>query len=163
MTAADACSRAGLDVPMLSAEARAELRKTIPAAGNIITNPVDAHDVMTDPSQMRPVLEVLSSQEYLDMVVVYFHVDWMYDVAPDRIAALATFLAQSGSEYMTGKPLVATWRSYRSGPEYRQVIQEMSETLAGGGIPLFPDIDSTARTLARLADYSGFLASAGAP
>lgn len=117
---------------------------------------------MTDPAQMPLVLEVLSSQEYLDMVVVYFHVDWMYDVAPDRIAALATFLAESGTEHMNGKPLVATWRSYRSGPEYRQVISEMLDTLVDGGIPLFPDIDSTARTLARLADYSGFLASAKA-
>ena len=86
VVAADACSQAGLDVPPISADARAELRKTIPAAGNIITNPVDAHDVMTDPAQMPPVLEVLSTQDYLDMVVVYFHVDWMYDVAPDRIA-----------------------------------------------------------------------------
>ncbi|MDE0374745.1 MAG: hypothetical protein OXK16_02130, partial [bacterium] len=160
--AADACSRAGLDLPPLSAEARAELRETIPAAGNIITNPVDAHDVMTDPAQMPPVLEVLSSQDYLDMVVVYFHVDWMYDVAPDRIAALATFLAESGSAHMNGKPLVATWRSYRSGPEYRKVIKEMGEILVDGGIPLFPDIDSTARTLARLADYSSFVASAEA-
>ena len=159
--AADACSRAGLDLPALSVEARAELRKTIPAAGNIITNPVDAHDVMTDPTLMPPVLNLLSSQEYLDMVVVYFHVDWMYDVASDRIAALATFLAESGSEHMNGKPLVATWRSYRSGPEYEQVIQEIQETLVGGGIPLFPDIDATARTLARLAGYSSFLATAG--
>ncbi|MCY4621036.1 MAG: CoA-binding protein [bacterium] len=162
VVAADACSRAGLDVPRLSAEARTELRKTIPAAGNIITNPVDAHDVMTDPAQMPPVLEALSSQEYLDMVVVYFHIDWMYDVAPDRVAALATFLAESGSAYMNGKPLVATWRSYRSGPEYGKVIQEMREILVDGGIPLFPDIDSTARTLARLADYSSFVASAKA-
>jgi len=38
----------------------------------------------------------------------------------------------------------------------------MQDTLVDGGIPLFPDIDSTARTLARLADYSGFLASAKA-
>ena len=84
----------------------------------------------------------------------------MYDVAPDRIAALTTFLAESGSAYMNGKPLVATWRSYRSGPEYRKVIREIREMLVDGGIPLFPDIDSTARTLARLADYSGFVASA---
>ena len=162
VVAADACSRAGLDLPPLSAQARADLRKTIPAAGNIITNPVDAHDVMTDPTQMPPVLEVLSSREYLDMVVVYFHIDWMYDVAPDRIAALATFLAESGPAYMNGKPLVATWRSYRSGPEYRQVIQEMGEILVDGGIPLFPDIDCAARTLARLAGYSRFLASSDA-
>ena len=158
VVAADACSRAGLDLPTLSAEARAELRKTIPAAGNIITNPVDAHDVMTDPSLMPTVLNVLSSQRYLDMVVVYFHIDWMYDVAPDRIGALSTFLAESAHEHMNGKPLVATWRSYRSGPEYDKVIREMSEVLVGGGIPLFPDIDSTSRTLARLADYSGFVA-----
>ena len=158
VVAADACSRAGLDLPPLSAEARAELRKTIPAAGNIITNPVDAHDVMTDPSLMPTVLNILSSQRYLDMVVVYFHIDWMYDVAPDRIAALATFLAESASEHMNGKPLVATWRSYRSGPEYDKVILEMREVLVDGGIPLFPDIDSTSRTLARLADYSGFVA-----
>ena len=158
VVAADACSRAGLDLPPLSAEARAELRKTIPAAGNIITNPVDAHDVMTDPSLMPTVLNILSSQRYLDMVVVYFHIDWMYDVAPDRIAALATFLAESASEHMNGKPLVATWRSYRSGPEYDKVILEMREVLVDGGIPLFPDINSTSRTLARLADYSGFVA-----
>jgi len=83
-------------------------------------------------------------------------------VGVDRIAALSTFLAESASAYMNGKPLVATWRSYRSGTEYRKVIQEMREVLAGGGIPLFPDIDSTARTLARLADYSGFVAAARA-
>ena len=38
----------------------------------------------------------------------------------------------------------------------------MREVLVDGGIPLFPHIDSTARTLARLADYSGFVASAKA-
>ena len=163
VTAAEACSRAGLDLPMLSTEARAELRKIIPAAGNIITNPIDAHDLMTDPSLMPTVLNVLSSQHYLDMVVVYFHVDWMYDVGPDRIVALASFLVDSSHEYMNGKPLAATWRSYRSGAEYDKVIREMHEVLLDGGIPLYPDIGSASRTLARLADYSIFAAEREAP
>lgn len=159
VAAADACSRAGLDLPTLSPEARAELRNVIAAAGNIITNPIDAHDVMTDPSLMPTVLDVLSSQSYLDVVVVYFHIDWMYDAGPDRVSALSTFLAGPARRHMNGKPLVATWRSYRSGPEYERVIREMGEVLVDGGIPLFPDIDSTARTLARLAGYSAFAAA----
>lgn len=162
VAAADACSRAGLDLPTLSPEARAELRKIIPAAGNIITNPIDAHDVMTDPSLMPTVLNVLSSQRYIDMVVVYFHVDWMYDAGPDRVSALSTFLARSARGHMNGKPLVAAWRSYRSGPEYDKVIREMSDVLVGGGIPLYPDMDSTSRALARLADYSGAAPARGA-
>ena len=36
------------------------------------------------------------------------HADWMYDAAPDRIAALATFLAESGSARVNGKPVFAT-------------------------------------------------------
>ena len=128
----------------------------IPAAGNIITNPIDAHDVMTDPALMPPVLEILSRGSDIDMVVVYFHVDWMYDVAPDRIGALAEFLAGSARSHVNGKPLVATWRSYRSGDEYDAVIDNMRDILRQSGVPLFPDIDSTSRTLARLAEYASF-------
>ena len=158
VAAAEACNQAGLELPPLSAECRTELRRSIPAAGNIITNPIDAHDVMTNPSLMPTVLDVLTSEPSIDMVVVYFHIDWMYDAGADRIAALSTFLAESARKYMNGKPIVATWRSYRSGLEYDEAIREMREVLLGGDIPLYPDMDSASRTLARLAGYSSLAA-----
>ena len=157
--AADACNRAGLKLPPLSDRSRAELAKIIPPAGNIISNPIDAHDVMNDPSLMPGVLAILSHEPDLDMVVVYFHIDWMYDVAPDRIAALSTFLAESAVEHMNGKPLVATWRSYRTGPEYEDAIRNMRRVLLNGGIPVYPDIDATAKALAGTAGYASFLAA----
>ena len=86
------------------------------------------------------------------------HIYWMYDVAPDRIAALATFLAESASAYVNGKPLVATWRSYRLGPEYRKVIQEMAGNTGRRRHPAVPGHrfhSSNTRTAGRLFGFRG--------
>lgn len=157
VAAADAFSQAGLEVPAFGAETLKRLRAVIPASGNIITNPIDAHDVMTDVSLMPGVLDVLGEADNVDMVIVYFHIDWMSDVGPDRVPALADFLANAASSHVAGKPLVVTWRSYRPDPEMARIAREMESTLLAAGIPVFPDLEHTARALANLVKYHSFL------
>lgn len=157
VSAADSCGRAGLDVPRISQKGLQDLRTIIPTAGNIITNPIDAHDVLNDVTLMPGLLEVLAAEQGIDMIIVYFHIDWMHDVGPDRVRRLAEFLAGSARDHLNDKPLVATWRSFRSGEEYRPIIEEMEAVLLEGGVPVFPDIDAAVGTLARLAGYHEFL------
>ncbi len=157
VAAADAAGRAGLEIPKISDEGLERLRLVIPAAGNIITNPIDAHDVLNNPALMPEVFDTLGVDPDIDMVIVYFHIDWMYDVAPDRVRVLATFLAESARSHLNGKPLVASWRSFRTGDEYRLVVAEMETILLESGVPVYPDIDAAVGVLARLATYHGFI------
>ncbi len=158
VAAADVLSQFGLEVPPISSDGLEALRSIIPAAGNIITNPIDAHDALNDPELMAPLLDAVSAEPNIDSIIAYFHIDWMFDVAPDRVHALASFLANDAHRHLNGKPLVATWRSFRSGDEIAAVVGDMQRVLAEGGVPLYPDIDATARALAHAARYARFRA-----
>ena len=72
--AADACARAGLSLPGLSAETQERLRAYLPPAGNSLRNPVDS-DLAWDSGGYLPVLRTVSADAEIDVVILQVNVD----------------------------------------------------------------------------------------
>ena len=72
--AADACARAGLSLPSLSAETQERLRAYLPPAGNSLRNPVDS-DLAWDSEGYLPVLRAVSADAEIDVVILQVNVD----------------------------------------------------------------------------------------
>lgn len=68
--ASDACERAGLSVPLLTAESVRRLTAIIPQAGTNHQNPVDVGSPSPQPDTLRSVLEVVASDPNVDTLVL---------------------------------------------------------------------------------------------
>lgn len=85
---ADRFVQAGLELPDLSADVQAVLRKGIPSYG-MVSNPVDVTgNVVNDPTFVRNVLEALALSPDLDVVVIYAP-GYMLDRMADSIVDVA--------------------------------------------------------------------------
>ncbi|MBN1615593.1 MAG: acetate--CoA ligase family protein [Deltaproteobacteria bacterium] len=154
VSAADAFGRAGLDMSPLAEETRAALRDFVPAAGNMIRNPVDAGVAFSDPKVLEKALRILSKDPGVDMIVVSLHLDWFFDIAQGKhIVNLARYLGGEGKNNASGKPLVVSWRCYRTDSGIEQTRQAVQQELINGGVPAYEGFTRTAFALSRMVQY----------
>jgi acyl-CoA synthetase (NDP forming) len=159
--AADACNKEGLEIPAITSDTQKKLRSIIPAAGNIIRNPIDANLVMNSPSLMQSVLEVLGKENYIDMLLLNLHVDWMYDYGPEGlIETMGGFLSNDARRYMNDKPFAVALRSYRADQEFKHACNSLEKVLRSAGVPVFRNIEQPISCLARLSQYHNFIRKA---
>ncbi len=158
VAAADACSNAGLTMPPFSAEMQRQLRSFIPSSGNMIRNPVDAIPIFVDTGNIRHMLDLASSQQNIDMFIVSLSLDWIFDVdGGAHITRIAEYLANHARDYLHGKPLVVTWRTYRDDPRVPELGMKIEKLLLNSGIPVYRGIEPATRVLARWARYHRFV------
>jgi len=162
VSAADACSSAGLEMPPFSPETERELRSFIPAGGNIIKNPVDAMPIFRDLEIFRRMIDLIAAEPLIDMLVVSLSLDWLYGVDEGRqIRKVTDYLSGPVKEQLHGKPLVASWRTYRNDPAIRKVGCRLEKQLIESGIPVYRGFEQASMTLARWANYHTFLRGRG--
>lgn len=132
--AADACVRAGLDVPELSPATQDALRRIAPAAA-AVSNPVDLIAAAT-PEQYRAAIHALQTDTGIDAVVVVYVPSLVShaDEVADAVADAATHPAAP-------KPVVASF---------------LGSHRRAAGVPLFAYPENAARALAKAADYSAW-------
>ncbi|MBN2297423.1 MAG: CoA-binding protein [Deltaproteobacteria bacterium] len=158
VSAADACSSAGLTIPPFSAETQEELRSFIPSSGNMIRNPVDAIPIFIDTANIQQMLDLASSELDIDMLMVSLSLDWIYDVDGGvHINRIAEYLAGHAREFVNGKPLVVTWRTYRNDPRIFDAGLRIERLLLESGIPVYRGFESATGALARWARYHRFI------
>ncbi len=162
VSAADACSNAGLEMPPFSRATEQALRAFIPAGGNIIKNPIDAMPIFRDLEIFRAMIDVVSSEPQIDMLIVSLSLDWLYNVDKgQQIQKVTDYLAGPVAERLHGKPLVASWRTYRNDPAIREVGCRLEKQLLESGIPVYRGFEQASMTLARWACYHRFLHGRG--
>ncbi len=152
---ADTCARAGLDLPPLSPELTANLRKLIPPAGAMIRNPIDAVITFLRLPLLGEVLELVSKSGEIDNFIISVPFDWLYDKEPEGryIARVASYLAEEGRKRIGGKPLVVSWRQYQPSAEIRKWSPVLEETLLMAGIPVYEGLFRAVSALSKLAGY----------
>jgi len=154
VSAADSFGRVDLDLPPLTEETRAALSEFIPAAGNMIRNPVDAGIAFSDPKVLEKTLRILSSDPRIDMIVVSLHLDWFFNIAQgSHIVNLARHLGSEGRKFTSGKPLAVSWRCYRTDSGIEQTRQAVQQELITAGVPVYEGLPRTAFALSRVAQY----------
>ena len=72
---ADEFERSGLKVPPLPQEMRNRIREFTPLAGNILRNPIDYSQSMTEPEKLLRTVHIISQWEGIDFLI------WFQDLA----------------------------------------------------------------------------------
>ena len=162
VSAADACSRAGLEMPPFTPAAAEELRSFIPAGGNIIKNPIDAMPIFRDMEIFQRMIDLVSSQTQIDMLIISLSLDWLYGVDKGiQIQKITDYLSGPVTDHLHGKPFVASWRTHRNDPAIREVGCRLEKQLLESGVPVYRGFEQASMTLARWARYHRFLHARG--
>jgi acyl-CoA synthetase (NDP forming) len=158
VSAADACSNAGLTMPPFSAETQKELRSFIPSSGNMIRNPVDAIPIFIDTANIQRTLDLASAEPNIDMLILSLSLDWLFNVDGGvHITRIAEYLAGHARDHVHSKPLVVTWRSYREDPRIPELGLKIQKLLLKSGIPVYRGFVPATIALARWARYHQFI------
>ncbi len=152
--AADACNRAGLQLPDLAPSTQQKLREFVGPAGNMIKNPIDAFIVLLNFQLLSKTLDMISAEDCFDMLIISLHLDWNYDIDDGaHINKLGSYLANTARKHMNGKPLAVCWRTSRLDPRIEAQGLILEKELLKAEIPVYRDLSQTAGALARLAKY----------
>jgi len=151
----EACAKAGLEVPVLHADAQEELKKYVREFSPPLLNPVDliARKSHVD---YGAAIEVLAKQDYIDGLIVMppyggFHRTTPVDVMKSLVDGCA-LIADIPQKY--GKPVLAfAMREYKT--------QATFEILKRGNIPFFESPETCARAMQALVSYSRYRQSRG--
>jgi acyl-CoA synthetase (NDP forming) len=158
VSAADACSNAGLEMPPFTSLTEQTLRTFIPPGGNIIKNPVDAMPLFRDLKVFKQMIDLIASEPQIDMLIVSLSLDWLYGVDEGRqIRDVTDYLAGPVAEQLHGKPLVVSWRTYRNDHAIRDVGCRLEKQLLQSKVPVYRGFEQASETLARWARYHIFI------
>jgi acyl-CoA synthetase (NDP forming) len=158
---ADACIRAGLDVPRLSEATMQSLRESVPMAGSIAGNPLDMFRVFLDSAYLGEILKLAGRDPHVGMIVVnrvipriIFHLPDVPDPTPKTIK----LLKNEGPS----KPIVFVVDSEGGDPELAEKGADLRGRFCAAGIPAYPSTQRAARALAHLHRYHSFRRRAAA-
>jgi len=153
--AADACARAGLQVPVLAAETQRLLSEFTPDAGTSVRNPVDTM-AMWRQEGVAKTLGIVASDPQVDIVLLHMQTDWAnrpgnVPITPQQFVS-STVEAAAVTQSESGKPVVVALRSPLSveGMENRLAMQS---GLAHRGLSSFPSVIRAAGALTRYAAW----------
>jgi acyl-CoA synthetase (NDP forming) len=154
VAAADTCARSGLELLPFEGQILKELRNFIPAAGNMIRNPIDAENVFMDPRALEQTLRLVDAETNVDMMIIALHLDWFMEIGGgEHLIKLASLLGEQKEKGSLTKPMVVAWRSYRKSIEAQQTIKAFEDKLIEVGIPVYKGLPSAASALSRWAAY----------
>ena len=153
--AADACARAGLDVPVLAQETQRLLTEFTPDAGTSVRNPVDTM-AMWRPEGAGKTLSVVAGDPGVDIVLLHMQTDWTnrpgnVDLTPEQFVSRAVDAAARASTE-SGKSVVVALREPLSvgGMENRLAMQSQ---LAQRGLASYTSVQAAASALGRCASW----------
>ncbi len=157
--AADACGRAGLELPQLSPQTVEKLQKLIPHTASV-NNPVDLTFNKNPLDYFARIPEALLQEPNCDGLLIYFLVPGRaleramksMGVADDQLKEQTGKLIQAQLESISrlieanGKPLL--------GYSFRTRDDQVIRTLQDGGVCVLPSPERAARAMACLALYT---------
>ncbi len=142
----------GLRVPPLSSEVQEELKRHLPIAGSIFTNPIDTQN-MIDPSTISFTLRTVGTSPDIHMIVYHLGLHPIGSWGLGRLSSPA-FLdpaieAILGAQKEIGKPVLVVLRP----PQDLESMKEYLVTqkaLAEAGLPVFLSLRDMARAIHRI-------------
>jgi acyl-CoA synthetase (NDP forming) len=158
-TAADACGRAGLTLPALSADTVEKLKPMIPKTAST-ANPLDLTYSLNSSENFYNIPDILLGEKNADVLLAYILSPGIFvdrvlremGVPEEAIPAeRERLLAQHAAEFASlrelhpDKPVV--------GFTYRSLQEKMVRSLLDRGVPVFPDPERAARAIAALLQY----------
>ena len=156
VASADVCGREGLEVPTLTQETQAELKKFISLAGASIKNPLDTGLVFRDVSLLKRELELLAADPQIDMLIVRPHLDMARSTGPDQVDRLINYLCDFCRDNPYGKPTVLVFQSFANNPWEHELRTRLQVELPQKGVAVYSSLTAASRALARFYEYHRF-------
>lgn len=150
--ASDACMRAGLDVPGLSRQSMAKLRRFVPAAGSIAGNPLDDWELFLNTERLLEVLDIAYEDDAVSMVIVdrlIPRIAFHGPEFPDAVSEIAGFIKAHNHR----KPTVFTIDYEGGDPDLVLKGAMLRRKFCEHGIPAFPSFERAAGALSRFRKY----------
>ncbi len=154
--ASDEMEQAGLRLPSLSPEIKAELRQILPLAGSIFDNPVDATTLLS-PHAISATMRVLASVREIDMLVYHlgFHPvsRWGGGVIslPGLLGAIIDALTDA--RQATGKPVLLALRPAPDQTGTKDFFAAQ-EAFVRAGFPVFHSLRRLGMAMARVVAWN---------
>jgi acyl-CoA synthetase (NDP forming) len=154
--ASDEVEKAGLELPQLSSEVQAELRRDLPLAGSIFSNPVDTPNLAT-PNAVSSAIRVLSEAPEIDMIIYHlgFHPisQWGFGRFSSPAFLEPVIESFSAATEATDKPVLLALRP----PRQLKGMEDFAAAEAAfvkAGLPVFHSLRDGARAMARAVAWS---------
>ena len=147
VTAAEACSRLGMKLPEMSAEAQAELRDQMRGFAPPPVNPIDCI-ARKDNDAFVDIVEIVAKQDYIDGIVMTAHVGHFHRrmKAEDMVKRIKVAEALSSIPEKYGKPVVCANEHELAGPVF--------EIFKSKHIPFFDNPMNAAKSMYALVRYA---------
>ena len=149
VSAADICSREGLEMPPLSQNTQDELKKFISLAGASIRNPLDTGLIFRDIPVLKLELELVAGDPLIDMIILMPHLDIVGDVTNELVDYLCDFAKNNAY----GKPVVIVFHSFNNDRWEAELRAKLKVELANKGVAVYSSLAAASRALARFANY----------
>ncbi len=156
VSAADTCSREGLDVPPLSQATQNELKKFIFLAGASIRNPLDTGLVFRDVSTLKREMELVSDDPMIDLIIVMPHLDMARHTGLEQVNRMVDYLLDFAKNNPAGKPVALVFHSFANDPWESELRAKLRVELPNKGIPVYGTLAGAARALNKVAEYGRF-------
>jgi len=158
--AADACGRAGLELPSLSEDTVRGLAPFVPHTGSV-NNPVDLTFTKNPNDFYSRIPGILLQEEMMDILLIYFLTPTpviqrglrQMGLRPEQIAQQTAALLEEHGEAVAR--LVREHTKPVVGYTFRSMEDPSIQGLTRRGIPVFPGPERAARAIAALVEYAG--------
>jgi acyl-CoA synthetase (NDP forming) len=155
--AGDAMEKEGLRVPCLPPEAQAELKRGLPVAGSIFTNPLDTPNLIA-PEALANALEVFGRVPGIGMLVYHlgFHPISRWGLGRLSLDAFVkpTVGVLEEARRKSGKPVLLALRPPQ-GLDGMNEFLTAQQAFVGAGFPVFYSLRRLARAMVRVMAWNG--------
>lgn len=156
VASADVCSSEGLEVPALTQETQAELRKFIPQAGASIRNPLDTGLVFRDVPLLEHEMELVVADPLIDTLIVSPHLERVHEAGPGQIEHLVNYLCDFSRNNPYGKSIVVVFHSFANDPWEGQMRVKLQAELPRKGVAVYSSLARASHALFKLYEYYQF-------
>ena len=150
VSSADACSRAGFELPPLAPSTYARLSEVVPPVGSILRNPLDISGIGTDLRVVMGCLEAIASDPAVDAVMVHHRIYRSHSqLRPEDFRTMNDSLASFRRR--TGKPLVLVSNAGVMDTDVER--RAVEDELVSAGLPVFHTFERAAQAVKRVGHY----------
>ena len=149
--AADDCGVAGLSVPPLPTEIRAELKKFTPDAGSSVANPVDSL-LIFNPDDFYRTIKIVADCPQIELLIIQIGLDFSAR-QPEGLYLMDRVVEnviRAGKE--TTKPLAVVLRTAGALDAW-QAFLRLQERCLDEGFPVYPTVARAALAVSRFLQY----------
>ena len=153
VASADVCSREGLEVPALTRETQAKLKKFIPLAGASIKNPLDTGLAFRDVALLEREMELVAADPMIDILIVMPYINMVRQAGPDQLDRLVNYLDDFYHGNSHDKPVVIVFQSFANDPEENELQAKLQVEMCRRGIVVYSTLIGASRALTKLYEY----------